>query len=236
MMDREQMEQYIIAKLYGEISAEEQARLDDWLAEYPADRREYEELEKALSLLHCVEDAPTAGKPIQLPSPVGQEERRGGMTWWKVAAAAVVLAMLAGFWRGFAVEMGGVRLAIGPAAENRPQEEPLTKDYLHEMVQTVQNVNTTNEQLLKRQEDMESDLYLLKVANAASMKLTDRKIERFSEELVRRIDSRMASYKTYYPLSAGNASRNFNSGQDGAGERYQFGPGRSRNDENEQDL
>lgn len=235
-MDREQMEQYIIAKLYGEISPKEQARLDDWLAEHPADRREYEELEKALSLLNCVEDVPAAGRPIQLPTPVRQEEGKQGLTWWKVAAAAVVLVMLAGFWRGFAVEVGGMRLAIGPAAENRPQEEPLTKDYLHEMVQTVQNVNTTNEQLLKRQEDMESDLYLLKVANAASMKLTDRKIERFSEELVRRIDSRMASYKTYYPLSARNASRNFNSGQDGAGERYQFGPGRSLNDENEQDL
>jgi hypothetical protein len=199
-MNRNELEQLSIAKLYGEIEERDLERLDAWLDAHPEDLAEFAELQKTFQFLNRLEDAPASQQPIRLPMPVEESPARpvsSPFSWWKVAAAAVLVFFVAGFWRGVEMQVGSVRLAIGPT-------QTASKASLQEMAQTVLDVHTVNETLLLRQQEMgdqieqlATDTTLLKTVQVAGQLMTDQKLKVFSEELVRQINNKMGAYQPY---------------------------------------
>ena len=208
-MKREELEQLLIEKLYGEISAADGKRLDSWLAEHPEDQAEFAELHKTASLLNQIVDVSASKEPIRLPNPLEIQIQKKVYPVWKYAAAAVVLFFVVGFWRGFSIEAVGVRMAIGPAASTHSPVDPKTAKYLQDMIQTVSSVNSTNEKLLLRQQEMENDVALLKTVEVAGQKMTDMKLQKFSDELVRQINTKLGSYQSRSTLPANYSPQDF---------------------------
>jgi hypothetical protein len=144
--------------------------------------------------------------------------------------------MVTALWQGVALEVGQVRIALGPTVE--PQATTgtfLVKDDMKELMQTIQTMNTVSGQLLDRQSEMENDLYLLKVAHVANQKLTTQQLQNFSEALIQQIDTKIGAYSSYYALPVGETGQDmpFESGN---GLKSKPTNGRSQNNENQENL
>lgn len=212
-MDRNELEQIAASAIYGEISAEEKQRLDEWLAAHPEDRAEFDELLKTRSLLDMAGDVAAGESRVHASQIVSMD--RPGTSWNKrwAGAAAACLAFLFCVSQGMVIQVGTIRLALGPAADSqalrREIDRELAANYLpavNELIGTVDLANSNWKLLGDRQNSLEESLQVFAALRNEDRQFQERSIKQFATMMDREVDRKFGNlyYASMPPLYNNN--------------------------------
>ncbi|MBN2327709.1 MAG: hypothetical protein JXR73_11200 [Candidatus Omnitrophica bacterium] len=197
-MKREELEQCMASQLYGELSEEEQRKLDEWLDAHPDDRAEFDELRRTHALLNRLRAQQEEKESIIERLPVRSRPRRNWRGWALAAAVCFALLLFAGS-QGLIVQIGSFRIGLGAAPASPDMRElirqELAADYkpiIGELVETVDIVQKSHDMFVRRQTALEQSFADL----SAIQKIQERKVELALNELVDGIDERLRTYLT----------------------------------------
>ncbi len=197
-MKRDELEELMVTHLYGEGSAEDRRRLEDWLQSHPQDRSDFEDLKRTSTLLDRLRTPlDVGGKVIEMhsysPAPV---RHRWG---WGLAAAACFAFLFVAGYQGCVLQIGSFRVGIGKVGEPVDVREMIHQEMvanylpeLHEVQKTIDTVQTTHELMVKRQTAVEQSLLNL----VAIQDLNKRQFQNALNELVDDLDQRLRPYLT----------------------------------------
>ncbi|MEW6238513.1 MAG: hypothetical protein AB1656_24265 [Candidatus Omnitrophota bacterium] len=217
-MTREELEQRMVEMLYGEISGEDRRRFEAWLDQNPEAKAEYGEIERTHRLLNCLDEAPASVLPLRASLKASTPPRR----WGRWLAAAACLAAIFCVSQGVVLQVGDVRLALGPAADASAVREEIRAEFqrnyqpaVDQLVKTAEQMVSQGQTVADRQDAMERSMMLLASFRKVDQELTQRKMKDFSVDLMRAIDDRLNNiYALAYnpiPYSANDASPGFES-------------------------
>lgn len=191
-MNRNEFERLAIESIYGEISDQDQKRLDTWLEEKPEARKEYVELKQAHGWLSRLDDLPASTQPINTYHFANASKPRRRR--WLVSTAAACLVFLLFASQGFVLQVGKVRFAFGPAADTSAVREEIRAELNHtyqpimtRLIHLVDDLKSEGHLIAERQEVLERSMQLL----AAFRKADREQMKDFSVELIREIDDRL---------------------------------------------
>ncbi len=149
-------ESTLISYLYGELSAEEQAKVEEYLSGNEEARRELEELRSTLSIMGQLKD-----KVVDVPTFTFDQSSRvvvaeaSTVSFWKktmAIAASVAVLIFIGYLTNFNVSVGeqGFQLAFGNQNSGFSHEE--VQSMITEAI--AKNNNELNRQLASREADI----------------------------------------------------------------------------------
>jgi len=169
-MERNELEQAIAAAVYGEISEDERKQLDEWLDAHPNDRAEFDELVKTRALMDRASEVATAETRIHASQIVSMNQPKTARRRRWAMAAAACLALLFCVSQGMVIQVGTIRVALGPAADSqalrREIDRELAANYLpavNELIGTVDRVHSNWKMLANRQNSIEDSMQILAV-------------------------------------------------------------------------
>ena len=200
-MNREEYEQLVAEFLYGEISDADRLRLDEWLKAHPEDRKDVDELRRTMHRLTSLPEVHASLQPLEVTALAhGRIPTRSAWRKWTVAAAAVVLVVFC-VSRGLAIQVGTVRVAVGPAAgseavrhEIRQELEGEYLPVIRTLSEQLQSFTTDRETLLSRQEMLEKTLALLSAIQSNTEQYNRQQLKRFANEFINEFDRKMVRY------------------------------------------
>lgn len=199
--NRNELEQLMIAALYGECSDADHDRLRRWLAEHPEDRNEFECLKKTFAMLEHMREIPVSPVPPNIatyPWWTCAQRKLG----WIAVAAACLLMLFVGSMRGFQVQIGQFRLAFGPVTES---DQVLVQ--LNDLIKTIDTMHTYHDLISKRQDILEASYNELATYQKMSQALNDQKIRRAVYDVINGLDQKLQNiYPVSYPVPGGYAS------------------------------
>jgi len=152
-------ESTLMAYLYGELSAEEHTKVEEYLYQHEEARKELEELKEARFLMGKLSD-----REIDVPKFTFDQPEKvvalGGSAhhWWKYPlgiAASIALILCIGYLTSFQVttDKNGTNIAFG---DRETQEETFTKDQVQTMIN--QALAENNKQINQRINDSQSSI------------------------------------------------------------------------------
>jgi len=193
-MTREELELRMVEMLYGEISADDRREFEAWLEEHPEAKAEYGEIEKTHRLLNCLDEAPASVSPLRASLKAAAPPRR----WRRWFAAAACLAAVFCVSQGVVLQVGELRLALGPAADASAVREEIRAEFqrnyqpaIDQLVKTAEQMVSQGQTVVDRQDALERSMMLLASFRKADQELTQRKMKDFSVDLMRVIDDRL---------------------------------------------
>ncbi len=130
-------ESTLIAYLYGELSAEEQAKVNQYLEENPEAQATLEELGKVRTVMAKLEDEEPLAPIVMNMHPEPTIMRK--LVPWLSAAAAVCLFVLVGYATDLNLkyQQGQVILGFGEPATTEVETSPLTQEQLVPLLEGI---------------------------------------------------------------------------------------------------
>lgn len=201
-MKREEFEQLASSFLYGEIQDDDRKKLETWLQNHPEDQQELNEMQNVLSCLDQVKTGPQSAEPLHLYDITGLPKPSINWKRW-ITAAAACIALVFCISQGVVVQIGTARIAVGPTLESKEQSSAnKEEDPIPNLLETVQSLQKTNEQILLHQASLKNGLITL--SNEQSRFQTDlalynkQQFKQFANEFVGVMDKKL---RFLYPIS-----------------------------------
>lgn len=192
-MNREEFEQLAAAQLYGEITVEEQKKLQAWLTEHPEDRQEMDELQAVMGCLNTLKTEPAHVEPLRLYDITGLPKKPTAWHKW-ITAAAACIAVIICVSQGVVIQIGSTRIAVGKTLEQPVTPVAAQAQYesiIPDLLQSVQTLQQTNDEMLAQQIRLETGLINLNNAQTELAMYNQKQFGQFAEEFVDVMDQKL---------------------------------------------